>query len=160
MLSSPLTSAKLAPVAWTVSAAPVPYLEAVQLMEERVEAIRRGSAAEQVWLLEHLPLYTAGTSAKERDLLDARFPTFKSGRGGQYTYHGPGQRVGYVMLDLKNRKPDARAFVRDLEEWLIRTLARFDVKGERRSGRVGIWVALPTAARTRSPRSVSACEIG
>jgi len=113
------------------------------LMEERVEAIRRGSAAEQVWLLEHLPLYTAGTSAKERDLLDARFPTFKSGRGGQYTYHGPGQRVGYVMLDLKNRKPDARAFVRDLEEWLIRTLARFDVKGERRSGRVGIWVALP-----------------
>ncbi len=127
MLSSPLTSAKLAPVAWTVSAAPVPYLEAVQLMEERVEAIRRGSAAEQVWLLEHLPLYTAGTS----------------GRGGQYTYHGPGQRVGYVMLDLKNRKPDARAFVRDLEEWLIRTLARFDVKGERRSGRVGIWVALP-----------------
>jgi len=142
MLSSRLASSLGLP-AWTVSATPVPYLEAVQLMEERVEAIRRGSAAEQVWLLEHLPLYTAGTSAKERDLLDARFPTFKSGRGGQYTYHGPGQRVGYVMLDLKNRKPDARAFVRDLEEWLIRTLARFDVKGERRSGRVGIWVALP-----------------
>ncbi len=136
-------SGNIKPVEWTVSSIHVPYLEAVRLMEERVEAIRRGSAAEQVWLLEHLPLYTAGTSAKERDLLDARFPTFKSGRGGQYTYHGPGQRVGYVMLDLKNRKPDARAFVRDLEEWLIRTLARFDVKGERRSGRVGIWVALP-----------------
>jgi lipoyl(octanoyl) transferase len=143
MLSSPLMSGNIKPVEWTVSSIPVPYLEAVQLMEERVEAIRRGTAAEQVWLLEHLPLYTAGTSAKERDLLDARFPTFKSGRGGQYTYHGPGQRVGYVMLDLKNRKPDARAFVRDLEEWLIRTLARFGVKGERRSGRVGIWVALP-----------------
>ena len=132
------------PVTWTVSALPVPYLEAVQLMEERVEAIRRREAAEQVWLLEHSPLYTAGTSAKEHDLLDARFPVFKSGRGGQYTYHGPGQRVAYVMLDLKQRKPDARAFVRDLEQWLIRTLARFDVKGERRSGRVGIWVALPS----------------
>jgi lipoyl(octanoyl) transferase len=143
MLSTPFISAKSAPVAWTVSAMPVPYLQAVQRMEERVEAIRRGEAAEQVWLLEHPPLYTAGTSAKARDLLDARFPVFKSGRGGQYTYHGPGQRVGYVMLDLKRRKPDARAFVRDLEEWLIKTLARFGVKGERRSGRVGIWVALP-----------------
>jgi len=137
-------SVKSMPVTWTVSALPVPYLEAVQLMEERVEAIRRREAAEQVWLLEHSPLYTAGTSAKEHDLLDARFPVFKSGRGGQYTYHGPGQRVAYVMLDLKQRKPDARAFVRDLEQWLIRTLARFDVKGERRSGRVGIWVALPS----------------
>jgi lipoyl(octanoyl) transferase len=142
MLSSRSMST-LGPPAWTVSATPVPYLEAVQRMEERVEAIRRGEAAEQVWLLEHSPLYTAGTSAKERDLLDARFPVFKTGRGGQYTYHGPGQRVGYVMLDLKRRKPDARAFVRDLEEWLIRALARFGIRGERRSGRVGIWVPLP-----------------
>jgi lipoyl(octanoyl) transferase len=93
-----------------------------------------------VWLVEHPPIYTAGTSAKDEDLVDRRFPVFATGRGGQYTYHGPGQRVGYVMLDLTRRKKDVRAFVRDLEEWLIQTLALFNVKGERREGRVGIWV--------------------
>jgi lipoyl(octanoyl) transferase len=126
---------------WTIAPAPVGYEEAVAAMEKRVEAIRSGTAPEQVWLLEHPPLYTAGVSAKDGDLLDARFPVFPSGRGGQYTYHGPGQRVGYVMLDLKTRTPDVRAYVRDLEEWLIRTLKRFGVVGERRQGRVGIWVA-------------------
>ena len=126
---------------WTVSTGLVPYPDAVRSMEERVAAIRRGAAPESVWLLEHPPLYTAGTSAKERDLLDACFPVFKSGRGGQYTYHGPGQRVGYVMLDLNRRGRDVRRFVRELEEWLIRALARLGVRGERRTGRVGIWVA-------------------
>jgi lipoyl(octanoyl) transferase len=110
-------------------------------MEERADAIARGAADELVWLVEHPPIYTAGTSAKESDLIDARFPVFKTGRGGQFTYHGPGQRVGYAMLDLKRRRPDVRAYVRDLEEWLILALAKFDVKGERRDGRVGIWVA-------------------
>jgi lipoyl(octanoyl) transferase len=94
-----------------------------------------------VWLLEHPPIYTAGTSANDADLIDARFPVYRTGRGGQFTYHGPGQRVGYVMLNLKNRKPDVRGFVHDLEQWLIETLAEFNVKGERREGRVGIWVA-------------------
>ena len=107
-------------------------------------AIADGTAGEQVWLLEHPPIYTAGTSAKDADLLDARFPVYRTGRGGQFTYHGPGQRVGYVMLDLKRRKPDVRAYVRDLEQWLIETLAQFGVKGERREGRVGIWVARGT----------------
>ena len=120
-----------------------PYPEAVAFMEERAAAIADGTAPELVWLLEHPPIYTAGTSAKDADLLDARFPVFKTGRGGQFTYHGPGQRVGYVMLDLKRRKADVRAYVHDLEEWLIGTLAQFDVKGERREGRVGIWVARP-----------------
>jgi lipoyl(octanoyl) transferase len=128
------------PSEWKISREPVPYLEAVRQMEERVEAIYRRSAPELVWLLEHPPLYTAGTSAKNADLLDARFPVFTSGRGGQYTYHGPGQRVAYVMLDLRRRKPDARAYVHDLEEWLIRTLSRLGIEGERRPGRIGIWV--------------------
>jgi lipoyl(octanoyl) transferase len=109
-------------------------------MEARAEGIAAGKADELVWLVEHPPIYTAGTSANDADLLDPRFPVFKTGRGGQFTYHGPGQRVGYVMLDLKRRKPDVRKYVHDLEEWLIRTLARFNVKGERREGRVGIWV--------------------
>ena len=111
-------------------------------MERRVAEIRTAEAPEMVWLLEHPPLYTAGTSARPQDLLDpGRFPVFKTGRGGQYTYHGPGQRVAYVMLDLKRRGGDVRAFVGDLEDWIIRTLARFNVTGERRDGRVGIWVA-------------------
>ena len=127
---------------WRTESRLVPYPEAVAAMEARVAAIRAGTARELVWLLEHPPLYTAGTSAKAADLLVSdRFPVFASGRGGQYTYHGPGQRVGYVMLDLKRRGPDLRRFVRDLEEWLILTLARFGVAGERRPGRVGIWVA-------------------
>ena len=128
------------PVEWGTSSGLVPYAEAVAAMESRVAAIVAGEAAEKVWLLEHPPIYTAGTSAKDSDLIDARFPVFKTGRGGQYTYHGPGQRVAYVMLDLRRRKEDVRAFVRDLEEWLIRALHLLGVKGERRSDRIGIWV--------------------
>jgi lipoyl(octanoyl) transferase len=125
---------------WQVRPGLLPYPEAVAFMEHRVAAIAEGLAPEMVWLVEHPPIYTAGTSAKESDLLDARFPVYKTGRGGQFTYHGPGQRVGYVMLNLHPRGGDVRRFVHDLEEWLIRTLARFNVKGERRDGRVGIWV--------------------
>jgi len=127
---------------WQVSGL-VSYEEALATMEARADAIAEGRQGELVWLLEHPPVYTAGTSAKDEDLLDARFPVFKTGRGGQYTYHGPGQRVAYVMLDLKARNPDVRAYVRDLEEWLIRTLARLGIRGERRQDRVGIWVARP-----------------
>lgn len=125
---------------WMISDTPVPYPDALAQMEARAAAIATGTANEQVWLLEHPAIYTAGTSAKASDLLDAHFPVYPTGRGGQYTYHGPGQRVGYVMLDLKRRKPDVRAYVHDLEQWLIETLALFNIKGERREGRVGIWV--------------------
>src|SRR4051812_23293205 len=120
-------------VEWRVSDAPVAYLDAVTAMEERVAAIAAGRASEQVWLLEHPPLYTGGTSARPEDLREARFPVFQSGRGGQFTYHGPGQRVAYVMLDLKRRKPDVRAYVANLEEWIVRTLDDFNVRGERRA---------------------------
>ena len=127
---------------WRVSDRAIDYEPAVDEMEARVAAIRAGTAPELVWLLEHPPLYTAGTSAKEGDLLAPdRFPVHRTGRGGQYTYHGPGQRVGYVMLDLEQRGRDVRRHVHDLEAWLIGTLAAFGVKGERRPGRVGIWVA-------------------
>jgi lipoyl(octanoyl) transferase len=126
---------------WRVESALVGYPEAVAFMENRVAAIADGQASELVWLVQHPPIYTAGTSARPSDLLEPRFPVFQTGRGGQFTYHGPGQRVAYVMLDLRQRKMDVRRFVRDLEEWLIRTLARFGVTGERRDGRVGIWVA-------------------
>lgn len=126
---------------WQIRPGLLPYPEAVDFMEQRVAAIADGLAPELVWLVEHPPIYTAGTSAKDADLLDARFPVYKTGRGGQFTYHGPGQRVGYVMLNLRPRGGDVRQFVHDLEEWLIRALARFNVKGERREGRVGIWVA-------------------
>jgi lipoyl(octanoyl) transferase len=125
---------------WRVSDRPIPYPEAVAEMEARATAIAKGTSPELVWLLEHPPIYTAGTSADDADLLDARFPVYRTGRGGQFTYHGPGQRVGYAMLNLKARKPDVRAYVHDLEQWLIETLALFAVKGERREGRVGIWV--------------------
>lgn len=128
---------------WRISAQPVGYLDAVAEMERRVDAIRAGTAPELVWLLEHPPLYTAGTSARPEDLLTPRFPVHQTGRGGQFTYHGPGQRVAYVMLDLKRRGPDLRRYVRDLEDWLIGSLARFNVVGERRDGRVGIWVSQP-----------------
>jgi lipoyl(octanoyl) transferase len=128
------------PVEWKTSDHAVPYPEALAEMEARAAAIAEGTAGELVWLLEHPPIYTAGTSAQDGDLLDARFPVYRTGRGGQFTYHGPGQRVGYAMLDLKRRKPDVRAYVHDLEQWLIETLAEFNVKGERREGRVGIWV--------------------
>jgi lipoyl(octanoyl) transferase len=133
----------VAAVEWRVSDAPVGYPEAVATMESRVAAIAEGRAPELVWLLEHPPLYTSGTSGKAGDLLDARFPLFETGRGGQLTYHGPGQRVAYVMLDLKARRPDVRAYVAGLEELIIRTLAAFNVKGERREDRVGVWVARP-----------------
>ncbi len=129
-------------IAWRISDKRVPYPAAVAEMEARVAEVADGRASELVWLLEHPPLYTAGTSAKDEDLLaPTRFPVFATGRGGQFTYHGPGQRVGYVMIDLRKRGNDVRRFVRDLEEWLIKTLAAFNVRGERREGRVGIWVA-------------------
>jgi lipoyl(octanoyl) transferase len=131
-------------VEWRISAGPVAYLEALAAMEARVAAIRAGEAPELVWLLEHPPLYTAGTSARAQDLLaPQRFPVFDAGRGGQYTYHGPGQRVAYLMLDLQQRKPDLRRYIWQLEEWVIRALARFNVHGERRAGRIGIWVVKP-----------------
>ncbi|MEP2828274.1 lipoyl(octanoyl) transferase LipB [Parvibaculum sp.] len=134
---------------WRISDAPVPYDEAVAEMEKRAAAIADGTAPELVWLLEHPPLYTAGTSADARDLIDPkRFPVFRTGRGGQYTYHGPGQRVAYVMLNLKRRKPDVRAYVEDLERWLIATLAEFNVTGELREGRVGVWVRRPEKGMT------------
>ena len=129
-----------APIGWRISPGEVAYKDAVRAMEERVERIAAGEDAECVWLLEHPPIYTAGTSANPKDLIDARFPVYSTGRGGQYTYHGPGQRVAYVMLDLKRRRADVRAYVCDLENWLIKTLAQMNVKGERRDGRVGIWV--------------------
>ena len=126
---------------WRVDDAPVAYSDAVAAMEERAAAIHQGTANELIWLLEHPALYTAGTSAKTEDLLTPdRFPVYRTGRGGQYTYHGPGQRIAYVMLNVKDRGGDIRCFVHDLEEWVIRALARFSVTGERRAGRVGIWV--------------------
>jgi lipoyl(octanoyl) transferase len=129
------------PVEWLISPAPVPYEDAVRAMDLRVEAIARGEASECVWLLEHPPLYTAGTSAKAEELLDAgRFPVYRTGRGGRFTYHGPGQRVAYVMLDLGQRGRDVRAFVTALERWIIAALARLGVDGERREGAVGIFV--------------------
>ena len=129
-------------VEWLASGNPVDYRDAVAFMERRVAEIRAGLAPDAVWLLEHPSLYTAGTSAGDGELLDpGRFPVFRTGRGGRYTYHGPGQRVAYVMVDLRRRGNDLRAFVGDLEAWLIATLARFGVRGERRQGRVGIWVA-------------------
>ncbi len=130
-------------VAWETADHPVPYPQAVERMEREAAAIAEGLAPERVWLIEHPPLYTAGTSAKDADLIAPdRFPVFTTGRGGQYTYHGPGQRVGYVMLNLRARGSDVRAFVSGLEQWLIDTLALFGVVGERREDRVGVWVRM------------------
>lgn len=132
------------PVLWRISDEPVPYPQALAEMEARVAAIAEGRADEMVWLLEHPPLYTAGTSADRHDLLQPdRFPVFETGRGGEYTYHGPGQRVGYVMLDLKRRRQDVRGYVAALEEMIIRTLDKMNVRGERREDRVGVWVRRP-----------------
>ena len=129
------------PIEWQINKIPVDYSAAVAEMERRVAAIRDGAAPELVWLLEHPPLYTAGTSACAEDLLDPHYlPVHRTGRGGRYTYHGPGQRIAYVMLDLTRRDRDVRCHVHRLEEWMIRTLARFGIQGERRDGRVGIWV--------------------
>jgi lipoyl(octanoyl) transferase len=130
-------------VEWLISDSPVEYPAAVAAMEARAADVASGQAGELVWLLEHPPLYTSGTSGRNEDLLDPRFPLFTTGRGGQLTYHGPGQRVAYVMLDLKRRRPDVRAYVAGLEEWIIRTLAHFNVRGERREDRVGVWVKRP-----------------
>lgn len=129
-------------IEWKISKTPVDYETAISVMEERVAAIRAGEKDELIWLLEHPPLYTAGTSAKSDDLLNPQFPVYETGRGGQYTYHGPGQRVAYVMLDLKKRQqaPDIKQYICNLEQWIINSLQELDIKGERREGRVGIWV--------------------
>lgn len=131
------------PVEWRIWEGLTDYDSAVAAMEARADAIARGEAAECVWLMEHPPLYTAGTSAKDGDLIESRFPVHRTGRGGQFTYHGPGQRVGYVLLDLKRRRPDVRAFVCALEDWIIGALAAFNLRGERREDRVGVWVKRP-----------------
>ena len=130
----------LARMEWLASHSPVDYQTALDAMETRVAGMGAGTLSEQIWLLEHPPLYTAGTSAKPADLLTDALPVYPSQRGGQYTYHGPGQRIAYVMMDLNTRGRDLRAFVCAMEEWIIRVLARFDVVGERRAGRVGVWV--------------------
>jgi lipoyl(octanoyl) transferase len=130
-------------VEWRIDDEPVAYEAALAHMAARSDLIAAGTAGEQVWLLEHPPLYTAGTSAKPADLVEARFPVHVAGRGGQFTYHGPGQRIAYVMLDLRRRGQDVRCFVAALEEWIIRTLSAFNVKGERREDRVGVWVRRP-----------------
>ncbi|MGO8739655.1 lipoyl(octanoyl) transferase LipB [Rhodoblastus sp.] len=135
------------PVEWRVSQGLTDYAFAVAEMEARANGIAAGKAAELVWLVEHPPLYTAGTSARPQDLLDARFPVHATGRGGQFTYHGPGQRVTYVLLDLNRRTRDVRAYVCALEKWIVATLALFNVKGEIRDGRVGVWVRRPEKPR-------------
>jgi lipoyl(octanoyl) transferase len=140
------------PVEWRRSRGLIAYEEAVAVMEARAAAIAQSGARELVWLLEHPPLYTAGTSAKSPDLIEARFPVFASGRGGQFTYHGPGQRVVYVVLDLRHRGQDLRRFVATLEEWIIRTLAVFGVTGERREHRVGVWVRRTEQSREREDK--------
>lgn len=128
------------PVEWRVSGLLVPYPAAVEVMSARAAAIAAGRARELIWLIEHPPLYTAGAGARPEHLIEPRFPVFTTGRGGQFTYHGPGQRVAYVMLDLRRRVPDVRRFVATLEEWIIRTLRRFGIDGERREDRIGVWV--------------------
>lgn len=156
-------SVKTSPVAWRVSKGLTGYEQAVSRMEAIVAAIRAEREPEQVWLVEHPPLYTAGTSAKAEDLLmPDRFPVFKTGRGGEFTYHGPGQRVAYVMLDLRRRTPDVRAFVHALEQWVMMTLAAFNVRAERRKGRIGVWVERPDKPRLPdgSPREDKIAAIG
>ncbi|MFC5384407.1 lipoyl(octanoyl) transferase LipB [Aquamicrobium segne] len=137
------------PVEWRIEPGLLDYPEALAFMEAHARAIREEGAREMIWLVEHPPLYTSGTSARSIDLIDPqRFPVYAAGRGGEYTYHGPGQRVAYVMLDLKRRREDIRAFVAALEEWIIRTLDTFNVKGERREDRVGVWVQRPDRPQT------------
>jgi len=141
------------PVHWQTEERPVPYDRALAFMEAKVAMIREKGERDMVWLLEHPPVYTAGTSADPKDLLNPRFPVYSAGRGGQYTYHGPGQRVAYVMTDLQRRSkaagPDLRVYIHDLEEWIIQTLTSFDIKGERRSDRVGIWVDMKPFGRPK-----------
>jgi lipoyl(octanoyl) transferase len=152
VIASPRGRSKGAPavVEWRISDGLVEYETALAVMNARVAAIAEGATRELVWLIEHPPLYTAGTSAKDDELIEARFPVHTAGRGGQFTYHGPGQRVAYVMLDLRQRRPDVRRFVAALEEWIVHTLAGFNVTGERRAGRIGVWV--------RRPDKGAACE--
>ena len=138
-----LPDLELAPVEWRLGEGLTPYDEALTAMDQRAGAVAAGTAAELAWLIEHPPLYTAGTSAKPTDLIEARFPVQQTGRGGQFTYHGPGQRVAYLMLDLRRRGADVRRYVATLEEWLIRTLAAFNIRGERREDRIGVWVRRP-----------------
>lgn len=148
-----VTDLPVQPVEWRISRSPVAYADAVADMERRVADVRSGTAPECVWLLEHPPLYTAGTSAAPSDLLTPdRFPVFRTGRGGQYTYHGPGQRIAYVMLDLTTRRRDVRAFVCALEDWVIALLKRFGVTGERRKSRIGVWVARPELGPNREDK--------
>jgi lipoyl(octanoyl) transferase len=138
-----LPDPELAPVEWRLGEGLIAYEAALAAMEQRVGAITAGTAPELAWLIEHPPLYTAGTSAKPSDLIEARFPVHQTGRGGQFTYHGPGQRVAYLMLDLRHRGNDVRRYVATLEEWMIRSLAAFNIRGERREDRVGVWVRRP-----------------
>lgn len=147
-----LWRADAAPVEWQVAEGLTAYADAVAFMERRAEAIHRGEARELIWLVEHPALYTAGTSARPSDLLDHRFPVFETGRGGEHTYHGPGQRVAYVMLDLNARKRDVRQFVEALEAWIIGALATFNIRGEVREGRVGVWVRRPEKAAGREDK--------
>jgi len=142
----------LPPVEWQVTDGLVDYERALAVMDARASAIVDGAAPELVWLLEHPPLYTAGTSARPEQLISARLPVYPTGRGGQFTYHGPGQRIAYVMLDLRRRGPDVRRFVATLEAWIIRTLAAFNVAGERREDRVGVWVRRPEKGADREDK--------
>jgi lipoyl(octanoyl) transferase len=158
--SGALKRAQPAPAAWRVSRGLTGYPAAVDVMEQRAAAIRAGKAGELVWLLEHPPLYTAGMSAKDGDLLDAdRFPVFKTARGGEFTYHGPGQRVAYVMLDLERRGKDVRSFVRSLEAWLIAALGEFGLKGERREGRIGVWIDRTAQGEARREDKIAAIGV-
>jgi lipoyl(octanoyl) transferase len=138
-----LPAAGSPPVEWRISGGVVDYESALATMAARATSITQEEACELVWLVEHPPLYTAGTSARAHQLIEARFPVYAAGRGGQFTYHGPGQRVGYLLLDLKRRAPDVRRLVATIEEWIMRTLAAFDVRGERRDDRIGVWVRRP-----------------
>ena len=140
------------PVEWRIFERPLDYETALAMMDERVAAIAAGKAREAVWLLEHPPLYTSGTSARPEDLLNPRFPVYPAGRGGQFTYHGPGQRVAYVMLDLTKRGRDIRCLVQGLEQWVIDTLAAHNISGERREGRVGVWVPRPEKGLAREDK--------
>lgn len=146
---------------WITHNGLIDYEDAVNGMEQHIAAIHAGEAEDRIWLVEHPPLYTAGSSAKPQDLIHPRFPVYETGRGGQYTYHGPGQRVVYVMMDLKKRQetPDIKLFVWQLEEWIIRTLAEFNVKGERRAGRVGIWVVTHNEHGVRVERKIAAIGV-
>ncbi len=153
------TSAKRR-ITWQTDDRPVPYDRALAFMEAKVGLIREKNDDDHIWLLEHPPVYTAGTSAEAKDLLNPRFPVFTSGRGGQYTYHGPGQRVAYVMMDLQKRNPDLKEYIFNLEEWIIETLKVFDVNGERRKGRVGIWVNMkPYGGKAREEAKIAAIGV-